>query len=1121
MIPISNKPLPLTLIITLLLLLSACAGVKGLKAPELDLTQTQTPFIEQTTEWPEKIGAVNQGQHLRFERISLKQGLSQSHVLSMLQDSQGFMWFGTEDGLNKFDGYKFIIYKHDPANPSSMSGNWITALYEDDAGNLWIGTRFGGLNAYDRYQDQFTRYQYNEGDPNSLSDDEVTAIFQDSDGLLWVGTKNGLNIFDPAEEEFSHYQHNPDTPNSLSSNLITKIYQDQNGIVWVGTEDNGLNNLDRNTGDWRHYLHDPGDPDSISQNNITFIAEGPGGHLWIGTGGSGLNKLVLDDPKGLDPDQVRFIRYQHDPENGESHGSDEIKAIFPDVDGTLWIGTHGDGLNRFFPETETFASYSHDPGDPNSISNDFVSAIFQDMEGVLWVGTEAGGLNKLNPGRWNFTHYQHQSDNPNSLSNNVVRALLEDQNGMLWVGTLFGGLNRFDPETKTWQHYRHSPDDSGSLSTDWVSDVYEDPSGVIWIGTDGGLDRYDPDTDSFTHYQVEPGAPHRTPSNDVTTMLQEEDGRFWIGTIGGLYQFNQEEESWSQPFSVEPGEASSLGNSLIWTIQADRQGVLWIGTLGSGLFRLDPKNNDVTHYQYDPDDPNSISSDIIGIVFEDKEGIFWMSSQIGLNRFDPETEIFSHYTVKDGLPNDVVYCVLEDTQGHLWLSTNNGLSKFDPQRKTFKNYDVSDGLQNNEFNGEACYGNDAGEMFFGGINGFNSFFPEHMNDNPFIPPVEITSLIINNQKTILERAGNQYQAITLDWPVDSIEFEYAALSFANPEKNQYAYYLEGFEDEWKEVGDRRFGEYTNLPGGHYTLRVKGSNDDGVWNEVGAEIQITIVPPFWQTSWFYLLLGAAFFGLAYGGYRLRVRSLESRSRELENQVGQRTSELMQVQADLQRSEMDKAVSEERNRLARNLHDSVTQSIYSLTLLSEAGQRMLNNKDYLQVEDNQSRLGEIAQQALQEMRLLVYELRPQILQEEGLIGALEHRLAAVETRAGINTRFNASQDLDLHHQVEEELFHLSMEALNNSLKHAGASEVNLFLEIERDILILRVEDNGRGFDPELAKGQGGMGLASMAERAEKLGGSLAIHSEPGAGAHLHVKIPLHVDHHPTTNEIEDKE
>ena len=479
------------------------------------------------------------------------------------------------------------------------------------------------------------------------------------------------------------------------------------------------------------------------------------------------------------------------------------------------------------------------------------------------------------------------------------------------------------------------------------------------------------------------------------------------------------------------------------------------------------------------------------------------------------------------MPNDTVYCVMEDMQGYLWLSTNKGLSRFDPQEETFRNYDVTDGLQSNEFNGKACYVSDVGEMFFGGIYGINTFFPDQVIDNPYIPPVVITSVSNDglDAELVLDREGRK--EITLNWPHNAFEFEYVALSFNQPDENQYSYYLDGFDDALNDVGTRRYGQYTNLPGGTYTLQVIGSNNDGAWNEIGDYVKITVVPPFWATWWFRSILGITALGLAYGGYRLRITNIKSRSRDLELQVEERTAELqheidqrVQIEEALRASELETAISEERNRLARDLHDSVTQSIYSLTLLSEAGQRMINSGDLVQAEDNQTRLGEISQQALQEMRLLVYELRPQILEREGLVGALEHRLAAVERRAGINARLLVPQEIDFPSSFEDELFHISMEALNNILKHASASKVVLSLFVEKETLVLKVEDNGRGFDPELANYQGGIGISSMIERAEKIGGSLSIQSELDGGTVLSVSVPLDGYQTSIADDLEEK-
>ena len=454
-----------------------------------------------------------------------------------------------------------------------------------------------------------------------------------------------------------------------------------------------------------------------------------------------------------------------------------------------------------------------------------------------------------------------------------------------------------------------------------------------------------------------------------------------------------------------------------------------------------------------------------------------------------------------------VYCILEDKEGDLWVSTNKGLSRFDPQNEEFRTMMFQMGSRAMNSTAAPAMSMTMERCFSAVLTGSMSSRQIKLRHNSTIPPVVLTSLVHSSRQVYLDNIVGARWKLHLKWPVNSFEFEYAALSYAQPEKNHYAFYLEGFEETWKEVGNRRFGQYTNLPGGSYTLRVKGSNNDGVWNEAGVAMQITIVPPFWQTRWFSGIMIVALSGLFYAGYRLRVRNLEERGRELELQVEQRTAELMQIQASFKQSEMEHAITEERNRLARDLHDSVTQSIYSLTLLAEAGQRMIRGGAFTQAEDNQNRLGEIAQQALQEMRLLVYELRPQVLQSEGLIGALEHRLEAVERRAGINARMHVDLEVDLEKNLEEELFHISMEALNNALKHAKASEIVLSLKTEQDFLFLTIKDDGRGFGPDLASSQGGMGISSMTERVEKIGGSLSIQSEIGGGTKISVSVPLH--------------
>ena len=1252
-LPSLRDALTLALLVAVVLLVAACAGstTPTLSEPKTTPTTSQPdPVLETRSPAPQ----VSPRQHLRFERISLEQGLSQSTVFCMLQDSQGFMWFGTEDGLNKYDGYTFTVYKNDSDDPNSLGSNWISAMLEDDSGALWIGTRDGGLDRYDRTLDQFTHYRNDPEDSTSLSDDEITALYQDPDGVLWIGTgSGGLDRFDQEYEGFIHYQHDPSDPNSPSSNAVSIIYDDQEGTLWIGTADGGLNRFDSENERWWHYVNDPSDPHSLSHDNITAISEDQSGALWVGTKGGGLDRF--------DQENKWFIHYQHDPDDRESLSDDEITAIYQDREGVLWIGTFFGGLNRFDSKKETFAHYQNAPGDPHSLSSNAVKSIFQDREGVLWFGTIAGGISKLSMGRWNFAHYKNDPGDPNSLGDNMVRALCQSPEGDLWIGTMFGGLDKFDRENGTWEHYRHDPDDPSSLSNDWVSAIYADHSGALWIGTRSALDRFDPETGSalgegtFTHYQADPNGPPRSRSNNVTAIHESHEGDFWIGTEDGLFRFDRDNENWNHHYRHDPNEPQSLSN-IVLSILEDQDGALWIGTVGGGLDRLDMEKETITRYQNDPDDPNSLINNFVMSTFQDQDDALWIATLGGFDRFDPATETSTHYREKDGLPNDTVYCVLEDRGGHLWLGTNNGLSRFDPHLETFTNYDVNDGLQSNEFNAGACHVSDSGEMFFGGIGGFNAFFPEYVQDNPSIPPIVLTSLVHSGEQVILDHTGEDMFEVTFEWPDNAFEFEFAALSFAHPEKNQYAYYLEGFEETWNYVGTRRNGQYTNLPGGTYTLRVKGSNNDGVWNEAGTAVKITIVPPFWQTWWF---VGAAILALAgffYGGYRLRVRNLEARSHELETQVTSRTKELSALNAvasvvsrsldldqvltnaldktlevveieaggiyllqddaqtlniavqeglsaqivaevdnlkvgegfsgqvaqtgeplvvqdlstdpRLTRSVMKEsgfhslaiaplvsrgqvlgtlfvttsgvrefsqqdvelivsiggqigvavenaklheraqrvAVVEERQRVARELHDSVTQSLYSLTLLAVAGQRMIQAQDLEQIAGNQARLGDLAQQALQEMRLLVYELRPLALETEGLIRALEQRLETVERRAGVQARVLVEGEIELAANLEEELYRIAQEALNNALKHARASEVLVFARVTDDSVAFEVADNGQGFDPTDIREKGGLGLIGMQERVAKIGGQLTIRSAPGEGTKVTITVPL---------------
>ena len=848
----------------------------------------------------------SQKKDLTFEQIFLEQGLSQSIVQCICQDRTGFMWFGTEDGLNQYDGYKFTVLRNNPDDPNSLSYNNITAIYEDRSGILWIGTFYGGLNKYDPQTKRFFRFQRDANDPNSLSNNNINAIIQDKSGDIWIGTDCGLNKLvlsgasasssegEASSPTFIRFQNDPNNPNSLSHNTIRSICEDKSGVLWIGTDD-GLNKLVPNENEgtsstFIRYQNDPKNPNSLSHNEVYSIFEDRSGALWIGTKGGGLNRF--------DRKKNQFTHYRHDPNNPKSLSHDEVYKIFEDRSGILLVGTNGGGLCIFDREDEEFIAYQHDPSDRTTISYNEIRAIYEDRSGLLWIGTYGGGIDKVDKGKLQFTLHEPNPRDPNSLSHPIVWSIYEDEAGILWIGTHGGGLNRFDRRTDQWKHYRYDNVDPNSLSNDIVRVVYADNSGALWIGTHGGgINQFDRKTEKFTRYLNDPNDPTTLSRNEIRAIYQDRSGMLWIGTYsGGLDKLVFGDKPGSPPkfihYRNDPNNPNSLSNDFVRAIYEDRSGVFWIGTEGGGLNKLvlspdtagkgfDRESGTFTHYQSDPNAENSLNNDYIFSIHEDQSGFLWLGTWGGgLNKFDKVNKKFTHYTEKDGLPNDAIYGILEDGQGNLWLSTNNGLSKFNPKAGTFRNYSAEDGLQSNEFNGGSFYKSRSGEMFFGGIEGFNAFYPDQIKDNPFIPPIIITAFSKLNKEVEFDKPLSEIKELKLSYKDYVFSFEFAALDFTAPEKNMYAYKMEGLDEDWVYTNSKkRFATYTTLAPGTYTFRAKGSNNDGVWNEQGASMKIIITPPIWKTWWFQSLAALLLIGLVYLLFRRRSKNIRLKT-ELE-------------------------------------------------------------------------------------------------------------------------------------------------------------------------------------------------------------------------------------------------
>ncbi len=827
---------------------------------------------------------------IKFKSISLDEGLSQSTVFCIAQDHRGFLWFGTEDGLNRYDGHTFRVYKRDPEDPRSLAFGYIKALHEDRAGRLWIGTFGGGLSRYDRATDRFIRYQYREDDPSSLNSDSVQALCEDRSGALWIGTTSGLNHYNPKTDTISRYDLITAGGTGENQVNVLSIAEDALGRLWVGTENQGLFRCDRLNDDVIRFQTESSGDDQ-SANRINTLLTDTFGVLWVGTG-HGLSRYneragVLEQLKGKGDNPDALLADQ------------VINKIYEDSSGNIWVGTDAHGLSRFDRDRNHFVTHRAQANDRLSITDDTIHDILEDRSGVLWVGTH-NGLNKFDEEKQFLVHYRQIPDDSTSLSNNFVRSFCEDSRGDFWVAT-YDGLNRFDRQTEQFTHYYHDPADPDTISHNKVMCVYEDHLGALWIATYGGLDRRDPETGAFSHYRHRRDNPHSLSSDTVRSVYEDSFGTVWVGTQGGLNRFDRESGAFVRYFSDQT-DPSSISSDFILTIREDAHGLLWVGTL-TGLNLYDRDHDEFIRYYSNPDDPTSLSSSEVLSVYEDTAGELWFGTSSGLNRYRREYDGFEYFSEKDGLPNDCIYAILEDDAGHIWFSTNKGLSKYDRRTGTFHNYDVSDGLQSREFNLGSAYKRESGELYFGGINGFNAFFPSRIQRNRHLPPMVITDFKIFNETVAvgpdspLKTSISEATEITLA-PEDSvISFEFVALHFSDPTKNQYAYMMEGIDKEWVDLGTRRYVTYNSMPHGNYTFRVKGSNCDGVWNEEGTSLEITVLPPFWKTKTFTAFSGTILLFSILGMVQWRTRSILRQKRILEGRVDQRTAELKQTNDEL--------------------------------------------------------------------------------------------------------------------------------------------------------------------------------------------------------------------------------
>lgn len=838
---------------------------------------------------------------IKFEHKGTADGLSFSNVLSILQDSRGFMWFGTRNGLNKYDGYSFTVYKNDVNDNNSIGNDRISDMEEDADGNLWIATLNGGLEMFDWRTERFTHYRHIPADTTSISANLLYCVTLDHNGNVWVGTSGGgMCMLDRKKNSFVRYTPRQRHPEGLVAYSINDIIEDEQHNLWISTVTNGLSVFNPQTNSFTHFRHDPARPSSLAHNQLEVIFRDSKKRLWVGT----RNGLDLLDGNG-------FKHYVNVPGDPNSLPSNVILALEEDDQHNIWIGTENGGLSILTPETGAFHNYTQDDVDRQSLNNNSIWSLYKDTQHNMWLGTFSGGINFVNRSATKFAHYRHASSS-NSLSNNTVWSILEDSKMNLWIGTDGGGINLFDRTKGTFKSYKHTASPN-SLAGNYVLTAAEDAHGNIWMGTWGdGISVFNPKTQSFRNFRYDPNNPTGISSANAWIIFKDSHDKMWIGTPNNGIDVYDERTDRFAHFRNDQADSTSLLNNTVNFFLEDHRGTLWIAT-NQGFNHLNTNGRNFTRYRH-RDNSNSISNNHVYCMAEDAAGNLWIGTDIGLNYFDVTTKRFTNYFTKDGLPDNTIDGLLIDDRQNLWISTNNGISRFDTEKKVFKNFGISDGLQSTEFKKGVCKSK-TGQFYFGGIGGFNEFVPDKITTDNFEPALKFTGFEVFNKPVPIStdpslpikmpRSILASSEITLPYGQSVFSIQFASLNYTSPEHKLYSYMLEGFDKEWNGLSPSHSATYTNLDPGVYTFKVRGLTSEGEWSKNTASINIVIVPPYWMTWWFQAISGLFVVSVIAFIFTSRTRNITRANRELTEAVEEKTREI---------NEKNRILSVQREELA---------------------------------------------------------------------------------------------------------------------------------------------------------------------------------------------------------------
>ncbi|WP_163381555.1 two-component regulator propeller domain-containing protein [Cyclobacterium sp. SYSU L10401] len=1060
-----------------------------------------------------------QNNDLIFQRYSIQEGLSHNSVLSIIQDRRGFIWIGTYDGLNRFDGYQFKEYNYDYQDTTTISQNLTMALHEDSKGRIWVGTAGMGLCHFDPQTDKFVRYSTTFKENGEYKEvPTISTIQEDLEGNIWFGSVNGLFKLGPDSKSPVQFPLGSERP------VINSLTLDSSGNIWVGTFGEGLFKIsDDDHPSVTQWTHDPEARESVASDNVMAVFEDHRGTFWIG---------YIGGMDSLDRNTSEFIHFRHKPDDPNSLSTDILntRAITEDKWGNLWIGTTN-GLNKLNRERTVFTRYHSDPNNPHSIGSDDIHAVLLDDMGNLWLGTVNGGVSLSNLQPRAFNLLQNEPDNPNSLSSNMVRAIFEDKDKMLWIGTEGGGLNKYNRKDGTFTHFKHEPDNPKSLYNNLVSSVLEDSKGDFWIGyggnnfyvNNGGVTKIDSASNSFIHFDIQASKISGEGDRDLVSIFEDKSGTIWLITQNGLKRFSAETATWDH-FLHSTSKPEGISDFWCYAIFEDSRDDLWIGTGAKALNKMDKKREGVfQHYIADQNLSNGLSSHSIRHIVEDHQGYLWFAtSGGGLCQYDPKTEYFTPYTQNDGLPSNTINRIEIDDTGKFWMSTNKGICRFDPISKEAQSFDLGYGSLKHHFTtgyfnaGSSTKGKD-GTLYFGGSDGVVYFHPQKVKAAPNPAPVALTKFNIFDQEVA---EWNESTAITLPHHQNFISMEFAALSFVNAHNNKYAYYLENFDQDWIYSDDRRFVSYTNLRPGEYIFRVKASNYDGVWTETGINLPITILPPWWQTWWAYLLFIMLSVMVLYW-MRRSIIYWERLNADLRFQ---------RLEAE-KMHELDQAKSAFFANISHEFRTPLTLISGTVESLKNEEKSSLRTQSYEFIERNAAKLLRLIHQLLDLSKLESGKLRV-----EAQPGNITEFL---EQLTGSFISLFESKQIYLQTELPEEDMFVYFDAsklemifsnlLSNAYKFTlEGGEVGFLAEVktERDNLLklmVEVKDTGIGipkdklshiferfYQEESSKTRTyegtGIGLSLVKELTELMHGEVSVKSSPGKGTAFKVELPL---------------